>query len=122
MCSVIRDALNAPSIALGERVDCVLIKSGSCPRASKQYADDEHITLEALQMEIQSPNEIFVYKVPGRVLKHGLREQWAGGIGNPAGQPNPGIAPPWLQLTQRTLTLTLTLTQVSHHPGSNQPN
>ena len=36
----------------------MLIKAGSCPRASKTYGEDEHITLEALQMEIQAPNEI----------------------------------------------------------------
>ena len=72
------------------QVDCVLIKAGSCPRASKTYGEDEHITLEALPMEIQAPNEIFVYPVPGKVIKYGLREQWEGGVGNPQGQPNPG--------------------------------
>lgn len=86
MCSVIRDALNTPSVSQGEPVDCVLIKAGSCPRAGKTYKDDEHITLEALQMEIQAPNEIFVYQVPGRVIKYGVCEQWGG-------LPNPG----WMQ-------------------------
>jgi len=86
MCSAIRDALNMPSVSLGEDVDCVLMKAGACPRASKAYRDDEHVTLEALQMEIQAKNEIFVFQVPGRVIKYGIREQWGG-------PPNPG----WMQ-------------------------
>ena len=78
------------------QVDCVLIKAGSCPRASKTYGEDEHITLEALQMEIQAPNEIFVYPVPGKVIKYGLREQWEGGHG---GAHTPGFA--WIPLMAR---------------------
>ena len=54
LCSVIRDALNTPTInTSGTAVDGVIIKAGACPRGSRTYADDEHITLEALQMEIQ---------------------------------------------------------------------
>jgi len=87
LCSVIRDALNTPTInTSGTAVDGVIIKAGACPRGSRTYADDEHITLEALQMEIQEHNEIFIYTLPGKAIKYGLREQWGG-------LPNPG----WMQ-------------------------
>jgi len=66
LCSSIRNALNLQNKAgEADSCDCCLIKAGSCPRGGKNYAADEQITLETLQSEIQAPNEVNIYRIPG---------------------------------------------------------
>lgn len=50
-------------------------QAGSCPRAERLYGPEEHLTLEALQMEIQEKNEVMLFDVPGHVLRGGIRER-----------------------------------------------
>ena len=76
--SEIRDALNA----YRDTVDCCIIKGASCPRAAKAYEDDAYVSLETLRAEIQAKDDVNVYKLSGRALKHGVRERW--------GHANPG--------------------------------
>lgn len=54
-------------------------------RGGKDYADDEHLTLEVLQSELEETKEILIVPVPGFILRTGLRETWEA--------PNPG----WMQ-------------------------
>ena len=66
VCSSTRKALNLQDKAgEADSCDCCLITAGSCPKGGKHYAVDEQITLEALQSEIQAPNEVNIYKIPG---------------------------------------------------------
>ena len=81
LCSEIREALN--SMHGAGSCDCVLIKAGSCPRGSRTYGDDQHITLEVLQSEITKTNAIVIFDVPGKVIKYGIRECWTEGLPNP---------------------------------------
>ncbi|CAE7651836.1 unnamed protein product, partial [Symbiodinium pilosum] len=82
--SRIRDAMNI-DMPIGERyVDCALLKGGNV-RGGRTYADDEHITLEVLQTELEETKQILVIPVPGSILRVGLRETF--------GAPNPG----WMQ-------------------------
>lgn len=83
--SRIRDALNMETPPGGElSCDTAMLKGGNV-RGGRDYADDEHLTLETLQSELEETKEIVVVKVPGLVLKVGLRETWVA--------PNPG----WMQ-------------------------
>lgn len=83
--SRVRDALNMYDPMGGTpSCDCALLKGGNV-RGGKDYAEDEHLTLEVLQSELEETKEIFVIPVPGFILKMGLRETW--------GVPNPG----WMQ-------------------------
>jgi len=83
--SRIRDAMNMDSAIGGEqRCDCSIIKGGNI-RGGRAYADDEVLTLEVLQSELEDRKEVVVVPVPGLVLRVGLRETF--------GVPNPG----WMQ-------------------------
>ena len=52
------------------------------PRAAKAYEDDAYVFTETLRAEIQAKDDVNVYKLSGRALKHGVRERW--------GHANPG--------------------------------
>lgn len=83
MLSRIRDALNMNDPVGGEMsCDVALLKGGNV-RGGRDYADDEHLTLEILQSELEETKIVVVVPVPGLVLKYGLRETWAA--------PNPGF-------------------------------
>jgi len=83
--SRIRDAMNMDDAVGGERhCDCALLKGGNV-RGGKNYADNEQLTLEVLQSELEETKEVVVVPVPGLVLRVGLRETFV--------QPNPG----WMQ-------------------------
>eukprot|EP00931_Biecheleriopsis_adriatica_P101805 TRINITY_DN76883_c0_g1_i1.p1 TRINITY_DN76883_c0_g1~~TRINITY_DN76883_c0_g1_i1.p1 ORF type:complete len:615 (-),score=123.84 TRINITY_DN76883_c0_g1_i1:7-1851(-) len=89
--SRIRDAMNIDVPLGGERyVDCALLKGGNV-RGGRNYADDEHITLEVLQSELEEKKELVVVAVPGSVLRVGLRETF--------GVPNPG----WMQFDDQVV-------------------
>jgi len=83
--SRIRDALNM-HCAIGGPLRChaAMLKGGNV-RGGKDYTDDEHLTLEVLQSELEGTKEIVVVPVPGMVLRVGLRETYTA--------PNPG----WMQ-------------------------
>eukprot|EP00928_Gymnodinium_smaydae_P062725 TRINITY_DN46519_c0_g1_i1.p1 TRINITY_DN46519_c0_g1~~TRINITY_DN46519_c0_g1_i1.p1 ORF type:complete len:655 (+),score=141.50 TRINITY_DN46519_c0_g1_i1:112-1965(+) len=86
MLSRIRDAMNMDDAVGGEpHVHCALLKGGNV-RGGREYGDDEHLTLEVLQSELEETKEVVVVPVPGLVLRTGLRETWD--------QPNPG----WMQM------------------------
>lgn len=83
--SRIRDALNMETPPGGElHCDSAMLKGGNV-RGGKDYSDDEHLTLEVLQSELEETKEIVIVPVPGFVLRVGLRETWE--------SPNPG----WMQ-------------------------
>eukprot|EP00746_Dinoflagellata_sp_MGD_P084739 gnl/MRDRNA2_/MRDRNA2_33606_c0_seq1.p1 gnl/MRDRNA2_/MRDRNA2_33606_c0~~gnl/MRDRNA2_/MRDRNA2_33606_c0_seq1.p1 ORF type:complete len:374 (-),score=80.22 gnl/MRDRNA2_/MRDRNA2_33606_c0_seq1:97-1152(-) len=85
LCSQFRDALNLDCPMNEPQCDCCIFKAGACPRGMKEYKDDDKITLEVLKSEIEGKQEISLFKVPGKVLRVGLRETWI--------NPNPG----WMQ-------------------------
>lgn len=76
-----RDAINQHD---DSKCDCCIVKGGSI-RGGRHYTDDEHITLEVLQSELEEQKTIVVVPVPGDLLRIGLRETWLA--------PNPG----WMQ-------------------------
>lgn len=84
--SKIRDAINMDDVASTENhsCDCALLKGGNV-RGGRDYKDDEHITLEILQSELEETKEVVIVSVPGFCLKVGLRETYEA--------PNPG----WMQ-------------------------
>jgi len=83
--SSIRDALNMFDPIGGEpSCDCALLKGGNV-RGGRDYEDDEHLTLEVLQSEMEETKEILIIPVPGFLLRIGLCETWT--------VPNPG----WMQ-------------------------
>jgi len=83
--SRVRDALNMyDPIGGTPSCDCALLKGGNV-RGGKDYAEDENLTLEVLQSELEETKEILIIPVPGFILRMGLRETW--------GVPNPG----WMQ-------------------------
>jgi len=83
--SRIRDAMNMDTPLGQDRyVDCALLKGGNI-RGGREYAFNDHITLEVLQSELEETKEIVVVKLPGSVLRVGLRETYQ--------VPNPG----WMQ-------------------------
>merc|ERR1712232_540425 len=83
--SKIRDAINMDDKLGGERsCDCALLKGGNV-RGGRVYGEDEHLTLEILQSELEETKEVVIVPVPGLVLKSGLRETY--------NVPNPG----WMQ-------------------------
>jgi len=75
LCSAIRDSLNLHCLQMSPHCDCVLINGGQF-RGARHYADNEHITLEALRSEMDAEVEIVVAQLPGYLLKGGLRETW----------------------------------------------
>mmetsp|Transcript_65479 Transcript_65479/g.142817 ORF Transcript_65479/g.142817 Transcript_65479/m.142817 type:complete len:594 (+) Transcript_65479:53-1834(+) len=85
MLSRIRDALNMEAPIEGPfNCDCALLKGGNV-RGGRDYGEDENITLEVLQSELEETKEIIIIPVPGSVLRVGLKETF--------GAPNPG----WMQ-------------------------
>jgi len=83
--SRIRDALNMYDPLGGTAsCDCAMLKGGNV-RGGKDYKDDENLTLEVLQSELEETKIIVTVPVPGFVLKVGLRETYTA--------PNPG----WMQ-------------------------
>jgi len=83
--SRIRDAMNMDTPLGGVlHCDCALLKGGNV-RGGRDYSDNEHITLEILQSELEETKDIVVVQVPGSVLRVGLRETYE--------TPNPG----WMQ-------------------------
>mmetsp|Transcript_125367 Transcript_125367/g.390309 ORF Transcript_125367/g.390309 Transcript_125367/m.390309 type:complete len:347 (-) Transcript_125367:48-1088(-) len=83
--SRIRDALNMYDPLNGTpSCDCALLKGGNV-RGGRAYGEDEHLTLEVLQSELEGTKIIVVVPVPGFVLRVGLRETYEA--------PNPG----WMQ-------------------------
>jgi hypothetical protein len=83
--SKLRDAINMDDKLGGERsCDCALLKGGNV-RGGRVYGEDEHLTLEILQSELEETKEVVIVPVPGLVLKVGLRETY--------NVPNPG----WMQ-------------------------
>jgi hypothetical protein len=82
----IRDALNMfDPIGSEPSCDCAMLKGGNV-RGGKDYNDDEPLTLEVLQSELEETKEILIIPVPGFLLRIGLCETW--------GVPNPG----WMQM------------------------
>jgi hypothetical protein len=75
--SRIRDAMNMDDLQNTDNHTCdvALMKGGSI-RGGRDYADDEHITLEVLQSELEEAKEIVIVQTPGFVIKYGLRETW----------------------------------------------
>jgi len=83
--SRIRDALNMYDLLGGEAsCDAAMLKGGNV-RGGRDYSEDEHLTLEVLQSELEETKIIVTVPVPGFVLKVGLRETYYA--------PNPG----WMQ-------------------------
>mmetsp|Transcript_54264 Transcript_54264/g.126338 ORF Transcript_54264/g.126338 Transcript_54264/m.126338 type:complete len:612 (+) Transcript_54264:138-1973(+) len=83
--SRIRDALNMYDPLGGTpSCDCALLKGGNV-RGGREYGEEEQLTLEILQSELEETKIIVTVPVPGLVLKVGLRETYAA--------PNPG----WMQ-------------------------
>jgi len=83
--SRVRDALNMyDPIGAIPSCDCALLKGGNV-RGGKDYTEDEQLTLEVLQSELEETKEILIIPVPGFILRGGLRETWEA--------PNPG----WMQ-------------------------
>merc|ERR1712232_1336423 len=57
--SKIRDAINMDDKLGGERsCDCALLKGG------RTYGEDEHLTLEILQSELEETKEVVIVPVP----------------------------------------------------------
>lgn len=77
ICSSIRDALNLDCMAETPHCDCVLINGGNF-RGERDYKDDEHMSLQDLMSEIDEKVEIVVVKMPGMIIRKGLRETWQG--------------------------------------------
>eukprot|EP00930_Biecheleria_cincta_P044799 TRINITY_DN30851_c0_g1_i1.p1 TRINITY_DN30851_c0_g1~~TRINITY_DN30851_c0_g1_i1.p1 ORF type:complete len:705 (+),score=145.59 TRINITY_DN30851_c0_g1_i1:26-2140(+) len=75
ICSSIRDALNLDCMAETPHCDCVLINGGNF-RGERDYKDDEHMSLQDLMSEIDEAVEIVVVKLPGMIIRKGLRETW----------------------------------------------
>jgi len=83
--SRIRDAMNMDDAIDGDSTcDCAMLKGGNV-RGGRDYKDDEHVSLEVLQSELEERKEVVVIPVPGMILRGGLRETF--------GVPNPG----WMQ-------------------------
>jgi len=83
LCSQLRIALNMDTESYPDHCDCVILKGGNI-RGERDYRDNR-FTLEGLQSELQGEECLHIFKVPGRVLRGGLKESWTG--------PNPG----WIQ-------------------------
>jgi 2',3'-cyclic-nucleotide 2'-phosphodiesterase (5'-nucleotidase family) len=81
MCTLIRNALST----LGPGADLALIQGGFF-KASLNYPDSMHFTLEVLRGELMSRQGVVICQLPGSVLRVALRESWT--------RPSPG----WIQM------------------------
>ena len=78
ICSLLRSSMN---VKRGRRrsdfVDAVILMGGNI-RGNTDYAEGSYFSLEALEAEIESGEEIAVVKMPGWVLAKGIQETHAG--------------------------------------------
>jgi len=81
--SQLRIALNMDTQNYPDNCDCVIMKGGNI-RGERDYESNK-FTLEALRSEMQETEAVHIFKIPGKVLRGGLRESWT--------CPNPG----WIQ-------------------------